>query len=51
MRLRRVCLGAGRLTLFVLLGLATNEAVALSYTSLLKFHEEAAEEDFTGFPL
>ena len=34
--------------MFVLLAIISNEAVALSCTSLLKFHEEAAEEDFIG---
>ena len=34
--------------MFVLLGFIPNEAVALSDTSLLKFHEEGPEEDFIG---
>ena len=45
MRLRR----ARPLNMFLFTRfLFTNEAVALSYASLLRFHEEAPEEDFIG---
>ena len=39
-------LGRGPLIHLFYLGLITNEALALSYTSLLTFHDAPPEEDF-----